>query len=151
MGDFSVGVAKSAREAEELAKAADKRADDAMTLVQSTMETALAARIAAAEADISALDKRVNTMLGEKNDSPLTSDDEQDVEWIATSLDCAENDDECKESAAAALDAVQMIPAFADTNTDVVEKDILKEKKDLEDGKSEVEKEKVEKPKVAAS
>ena len=151
--DFSVGVAKSAREAEELAKAADKRADDAMTLVQSTMETALAARIAAAaaEADISALDKRVNTMLGEKNDSPLTSDDEQDVEWIATSLDCAENDDECKESAAAALDAVQMIPAFADTNTDVVEKDILKEKKDLEDGKSEVEKEKVEKPKVAAS
>merc|ERR1712086_980892 len=71
--DFSVGVAKSAREAEELAKAADKRADDAMTLVQSTMETALAARIAAAaaEADISALDKRVNTMLGEKNDSPL--------------------------------------------------------------------------------
>ena len=32
--DFSVGVAKSAREAEELAKAADKRADDAMTLVK---------------------------------------------------------------------------------------------------------------------
>ena len=152
--EFSIGVAKSAREAEELAKAADKRADDAMALVQSTMETVLAARIAAAaaEEEIFALDKRVSALLGETNDSSLSPSDEQDAVWVMTSLDCAENDDECKESAAAALDAVKMIPASIDANIDIMEKDVVtKEKKDWEDGKAEVEKEKVEKPKVAAS
>jgi len=152
--EFSVGVAKSAREAEELAKAADKRADDAMSLVQSTMETVLAARIAAAaaEEEISALDKRVSALLGEKNDSSLSPSDDQDAVWVMTSLDCAENDDECMESAAAALDAVKMIPASIDADIDIMEKDVVtKEKKDWEDGKAEVEKEKVEKPKVAAS
>mmetsp|Transcript_13030 Transcript_13030/g.55063 ORF Transcript_13030/g.55063 Transcript_13030/m.55063 type:complete len:1143 (-) Transcript_13030:1075-4503(-) len=152
--EFSIGVAKSAREAEDLAKAADKRANDAMALVQSTMETVLAARIAAAaaEEEIFALDKRVSALLGEKNDSSLSPSDEQDAVWVMTSLDCAENDDECKESAAAALDAVKMIPASIDANIDIMEKDVVtKEKKDWEDGKAEVEKEKVEKPKVAAS
>ena len=66
---FSAGIASNAQEAKELAQAADARADDAMRLVEESMEAVIAARIAAAvaEEELASLDKAEDAILNPKD------------------------------------------------------------------------------------
>jgi monovalent cation:proton antiporter-2 (CPA2) family protein len=63
---FSVGVSKGSEDAKDLAKAADERAEAAMTLVAESMEAVLVARIATSAAleEIGALDRQAEKLTG---------------------------------------------------------------------------------------
>lgn len=129
---FSAGVAKSCEDCKDLAKAADERCDDAMTLVAESMEAVLVARIAAsaAEEEIAALDEKAAKV---KGGEVMMTVDEDDVD-------------------AEGAEVVEVVGGV-DAAAAVKEKEEKKEKKDKkkkEDKKDEKE-EKAEKPKVQSS
>lgn len=133
---FSAGVTKSTAEAEDLAKAADERAEDAMTLVAESMELALAARLAAttAEEEIMELAAKAAKIAG--GDGLMSVDEEVEVQ----SEELAEDGG-----------GVPAVAAAASVKQKEKEKSEDKETKSKKEQEEKGEEKKPEKPKVQTS